>query len=115
MKLLSVAATAFAIFSTANAETTQIGCFPLVDNPKNRADMVDVLKDAGLRGQADWRLSRGFWDGKWGSCCGRFECDPHFIFMYNGPYAFAYRERETTYKGNKFKFACVNWHMGNCK
>nr|BDU14768.1 hypothetical protein g2317 [Fusarium commune] len=113
MKLLAVAATALAAFSTAAAQTTQVGCRAL--DTKNDGLLTELLHNPSARGAADPDLRYGFWDAKWRKCCNEQNmCDRYYTFSYNHPYPWAYRQRRGTIRGQQFDFACVNWHTGAC-
>ncbi|KAJ9413594.1 hypothetical protein QL093DRAFT_2485053 [Fusarium oxysporum] len=89
MKLLAVVATALAVFSTAEAQTTQVGCRAL--DTKNDGLLTELLLNPSA------------------------QCDKYYTFSYNHPYPWAYRQRRGTIRGQQFDFACVNWRTGACK
>lgn len=116
MKLSAVAATAFAIFSTAEAQNKniQVGCY--ANDPRQDGLLPKLLLDAVARGKADPELRFGFWDAGNKLCClDRGTCAKYYGFTYNHPFNWASRTRTGMIDGQSVRFTCVGYAMGQCE
>ncbi|KAG7413182.1 hypothetical protein Forpi1262_v018972 [Fusarium oxysporum f. sp. raphani] len=115
MRLSAVAATAFAIFSTAEAQNRniQVGCYAA--DPRQDGFLPKLLLDSNARARADPELRFGLWDAGNKLCCtSPRSCGKFYGFTYNHPYNWASRTSTGMIDGQNVRFTCVGFSMGQC-